>query len=398
MKRLNAVLLLMCVAVTAGPARADSADGRGVALGGAYASLAVGAEGMWWNPAVLGNAKLVSVSLGAGLEGGNNALTSAQIAGIVQDDPAKKADALQAIRDEGSWEARVQAGGGVAVTVWKIGVAYGQRAFIAAEDVSPDAAEFALNGELEAEVGRTYDLHGTYTRALYSEMAAGYAHEFLSLIPGVKLNLGGAVKLYQGTDFEQVKTAQTFTYGSPVPPTSNSERNTATSGSGVGVDLGVQAALAGGVIKGALVARNLGAKLTWDAQKESGSFNQATLTYDAPPPTPGDVEQTLPSTYTAAVSASVPVVGTTAASAADLQTDPAEATRFRVGVEQPILGIISFRGGYSTAAGASPALVTFGLGLGTPASRPVTIRVDVGAGIALDGKGGTAGVSAYAAF
>lgn len=377
---------------------AGTTDGRSLGLGGAYASLATGAEGMWWNPAGLRGPKLVSTSIGGGVEGGNNALSISQIAGIATDDQAKKDDAVAAIREEGEWEARIQGGGGVAVTVWKVGVSYATQAFISAEDVSPDTAEFALRGAVTPEAGRTYDLHGSYTRAVYRELAAGYAHEFLKLIPGVKLNAGLALKYFQGVDYDSATTSQSFTFGAPAAPSSESTRDSATAGSGVGADLGVQASLLAGVVKASLVARNLGAKITWDAKRESGKFDQTTLTYVAPAPTTGDVEQALPSNYQLAASASIPVVGTTAAVAADLQTDPAAANRFRIGLEQPLLGVITFRGGYVTAAGPSPALVTCGLGLGTPSILPVTVRVDAGLGIALDGKGGAAGVSAYAAF
>ncbi len=377
---------------------ANQSDGRGAALGGAYASLAAGAEGMWWNPAVLGDHKMASVSGGAGLEAGNNALGLADINAISQANEGGYDAALKAIRDKGAWEARVQGGGGGAVAVWRVGVSWGPRAFVAAEDVSPDAAEFALKGSLAPEPGRTYDIHGTYTRSAWNEYAAGYAHEFLSLIPGVKLNAGAALRLYQGAEFERVKTQQYFTTGSATPPTSNSERSTATSGSGVGADLGVQATLLGGIVKAALVARNMGAKITWDAEKRTGTFNQSTLAYEAPAPVAGEEGQTLPSSYQAAASATIPGVGTSAAIAADLSTGPAKASRFRVGLEQSILGVITFRGGYVTAGGANPALVTAGLGLGTPSILPVTVRVDAGIGFALDGKGGAVGVSAFASF
>src|SRR5688572_6012047 len=124
--------LLSIALLLAGPALATQSDGRGAALGGAYASLAAGAEGMWWNPAVLGDHKLASVSGGAGLEAGNNALGLADIAAISQADAGGYDAALKAIKDEGSWEARVQAGGGGAVAVWRVGVAWGPRAFVAA--------------------------------------------------------------------------------------------------------------------------------------------------------------------------------------------------------------------------------------------------------------------------
>jgi hypothetical protein len=390
----SVIVASMLVLFATPPAAAG--EGRGAALGGAYASLAEGAEGMWWNPAVIGSAKLVSVSVGGALEGGNNALTITQIGNVATADEAAKAEIIEDIRTAGSWEARVLGGGGLAVSVWRVGVAYAPQAFVAAEGVSPDAAEFALNQTLALVPGKLYAIQGTYTRALFNRMSAGYAHEFLDLIPGLKLDAGAALAIFTGTDFERVSTAQVFTAGSGPLPAASSSRETATAGSGIAVDLGIRAKFLGGLVNAAVAARDLGAKMTWDATKESGSFSPATATWIATQST-GDAEMSLPSAYQVAAGASLPT-GTSAGIAADFRTSPASAGRFRVGAEQSILGVITFRGGYQTAAGASPAMVTVGLGLGTPSILPLRIRADAALGIALDGKGGAAGVSAYAAF
>lgn len=397
MKRYAAVLFGLSCLLSAGFVTAgQQTDGRSGAMGGAYGSLAQGAEGMWWNPAVLGSAKLVSVEVGGGLEAGNNALSLTQMSGIATDDAGKKAEAVQAIRDHGRWDAVVQGGGGMAVSVWRVGVLYAPQAFIRADDVSPDAAEFALNGTIPLVLGKTYDIHGSYTRALYAELGAGYAHEFLSLIPGMTLRAGAAVKLLKGSDYDHLTLNQSFVAGSPIPPASQSTHDFASSGSGAAVDLGIHAKMLGGIVQASVVARNLGAKLTWDATRETGSFNQSTLSYNYTATT-GDAVLTLPSNLQAAASATLPGVGTSVAAMLDVQSNPS-ATRVRVGAEQSIVGVIAFRGGYASAAGASPALVTLGLGLGTPSVLPLTFRVDVAGGIALDGKGGSAGISAYAAF
>jgi hypothetical protein len=356
-------------------------------MAGTLAPFASGAEGLWWNDGVLGKPLLLSGLLGVGMEGGNNALSLSRIMGIVRNDAGAKTDAIADIRKEGKWDARIEGGGAAGVTIKGFGLGVFPHVYIEAKDVSPDAAEFALSDSVTLVPGHHYQLKGEYARAVFTEVAAGYAHDLPTFIPGVALSGGGALKYFKGSDYDQVKTNQDFYTGPSSAQSSDSTHITASSGSGYGVDLGVDASFLG-IAKASLSLRNLGAKITWDkAAVQSGYFDLATLAFQSTTKLQ-DAEQKLPATLLLGGGVSIPVVGTSAGVLLESDFTNKE-TRLHLGAEQSIGGIIAFRAGYVTGAGPAPAQVTFGLGLGA-----VIAHVDLGAGMALNGKGGSASISA----
>lgn len=390
MNRLRSLLTVCVMVACTDPALALSPEARGTAMGGAMTPFASGAEGLWWNDGVLGKPLLLSGLAGFGLEGGNNALNLQQIIALAEQTPKGKADAIQAIKDKGSWDARIETAGIAGATVRGISVGVIPHAYVQAKGVSPDAAELAIDGTIPVPPAPTasqhYAIKGEYTRAVFTDIMAGYAHDLPTFIPGVSLSGGAAVKYIMGSDYDHVKTDQTFDSFAPTIPNSNSEHTNSTSGKGYGLDLGVHASMLS-IVKAGLEVRNLGAKITWDTKRQVGYFDQSTLKFISHTGT-GDATMTLPTTILLGGGVSLPVVGTSAG--LQLESDVTNhENKFHLGVEQSFAGVFAIRAGYVTGAGPTPAQVTFGLGIGA-----VVAHLDVGAGMALDGKGGSAAISA----
>jgi len=386
MNRLRSLLTVCVMVAGVAPALALSPEARGTAMGGTLSPFASGAEGLWWNDGALGKPLLLSAVLGGGLEGGNNALTLSQIMGVVQQTQSGKDDAVKAIRTEGKWDARIEGVGVGGVTIWGIGVGVFPHVLLSAKDVSPDAAEYALEGTIPYVAVRTYVIKGEYTRAAYNEAVIGYAHDLPTFIPGISLSAGAGLKYFMGTDYDFVKTDQSFTTG-PAIPSSNSEHTNASKGTGMGFDLGVQGSIMS-VVKAGISVRNLGAKITWKgASRQTGYFDSSNLTFVSTTSTK-DVAETLPTTILIGAGGSIPVVGTSAGVSLESDTTNKE-NKLHLGLEQSFAGVFALRAGYLTGAGPAPAQVTFGLGLGA-----IVAHLDVGAGLALNGKGGSAAISA----
>lgn len=392
MKRCVSLATVMLVLILGPSAGAFSPEARGTGLGGAYPQFAGGAEGLYWNPGVLGQPLLASAVVGAGFEGGNNALGFERIYGIIRDQDAAKTKAVKDIRTAGVWKARIESAGLAAASVWGIGVAVVPHTLIVADKVTPDAAEYALTGAIPFETGRHYVIAGEYVHAVYTEIAVGYAHELPTFIPAISLSAGAALKYFTGTDYTLIKVNQDFTTGPGPLPASDSEHTTASAGTGVGVDLGLYASLLG-TIKVGVAARNLGAGITWDKPvRQVGYFDRSTMTFTYTTPATDSIKQTLASSVLAGVGGSIPLIGTSVGASVDMDTTNKE-TRFHLGAEQSIVGILAFRAGYVTAAGAAPAQVTAGFGVGA-----VIVHADLAAGYALDGKGGSASASVNVNF
>ncbi len=387
MHRLLSFLAIPLLLAWPVPGHAFSPEARGTAMGGSFSQFASGAEGLWWNQAVLNRPSLLSAVLGGGLEGGNNALTINRIVGIVENNATAKSDAVKDIKAKGKWEARIEAGGAAGITVLGVGLGVFPHALVSAEDVSPDAAEYALNGAVPLVAGRHYLFKGTFTRAVYTDIVAGYSHALPTFIPGVSLDAGGGLKYILGTDYDYVKTVQDFTTGPGPVPSSDSRHVTASQGAGFAADLGLQGSILGAV-KASITARNLGAKITWkNAAVQSGYFDQSTLKFVSTTKYQ-DESQTLPTIISAGAGGTIPIVGTSVGVQGDYDTTHSEFTA-HLGVEQSIAGILAFRAGYRTGAGPAPAQVTFGLGVGA-----IIAHLDLGGGLALNGKGGSAAISA----
>lgn len=373
-------------------ADAFSPEARGTGMGGAYPQFAGGAEGLYWNPGVLGQPLLASGVVGAGFEGGNNALGIERIYGLVRNQDAAKVKAVKDIRKEGVWKARIDSAGLAAASVWGIGVAIVPHTLIAADKVTPDAAEYALTGSIPFEPNRHYQIGGEYTHAVYTEIAVGYAHELPTFIPSITLSAGGALKYFTGTDYTLIKVNQDFTTGPGPVPASDSEHTTAAKGTGMGVDLGLYASVLG-VLKVGVAARNIGAAITWDKPvRQVGYFDRSTMAFTYSTPAIDEIKQTLASSVLAGVGGSIPLIGTSVGASVEADTTNKE-TRMHLGAEQSIVGILAFRAGYVTAAGAAPAQVTAGFGVGA-----LIVHADLAAGYALDGKGGSAAASVNVNF
>jgi hypothetical protein len=146
------------------------------------------------------------------------------------------------------------------------------------------------------------------------------------------------------------------------------------------------------VVDGSVVVKNLGGKLKWKGDQETGSFNQSTLAFDKKTEPGKEYEMELPTVVMAGVGAHIPVVGT--AASVEMETNATDSeTRIHIGAEQSMLGILSLRAGYQTKSGGLPPMVTFGAGVGV-----LVARLDVGGALASGGKGGMASVSGLVSF
>jgi len=389
MKRLYFGLLVCIMAVAGSQALAVEPGARAGGMAGAYSTVAGGSEGIWWNDAVLGTPILGSAALGVALDGGNNALTLSQLSGIATDDAQKKAEAADAIGNQ-DWNARIEVGAGAAFSILGFAVGVTPHVLVEANDVSPLLMRQALTGTAALTPFTHYDITGEFVTSGYTEYALGYAHEIPIPVPGFSLSGGLALKYLQGFNYERYQTEMHFDTGSLTAPLANSAHEKSTKGTGYGVDLGVRATVLG-VVKAAVIVKNLGAKLTWDGTTESSAGYDAATGSFGTTISSGDIEEKLPTRVVVGASASIPVVGTTVAAAMDTRTTPAE-TRGRFGLEQS-LGILGIRFGYVTAAGPTPGMITFGVGVGA-----LVARLDVSAGICSGNKGGMLGASANVSF
>ena len=376
--------LFLLFAVTA-PALGLSPEARSAGMGGAYSALSSGAEGIWWNPATQGM-NLVSVVMGGGLEASNNALGLSRVMGILSDDATEKEKAVADVRKEGKWEGLMEAVGGAGLEVWGFGVGVFPRGVVRADEVSPDAVEYALLGSVPLKT--SYDFSGTYTRSVFTEVSLGYGKQVFEF-PGILISAGAALKYFHGLDYEYLKTDQKFTVG-PYTPVSSTEKRAAKSGKGFGADVGLHAEAAG-IAKASVVLKNIASKIKWDADVEKGGFDTSTLAFSA---TSGvdEVSQDVPTVLLLGLGGTVPVVGTSLVGEIEVDTTNSD-TRLRAGLEQKILGIIMPRIGIATGAAGADPMITLGLGVGA-----LLARVDLAAGIGLDGKGGALGASGCVAF
>lgn len=406
MRRSIAVFVISS-AVAASASFASGPIARGEGMGGSYSAFASGAEGMWWNPAVLGSQLLFSANLGGGIEGGNNALTIWDVAQLAMDPAGSRTDLLGKIPATG-WSADVRGAGGIAAAaslpmLGTLGVGVFQHQIVTADKISKDAIDFALGYDPANQAssyatalvsGQTYDFSGKFASASVAEIGVGYAKDVPEPMPGLGLTAGGTVKYLYGMKYlaaslnEQVSLLSGVT-GDPVT------YDDASSGSGVGVDLGAHAKFMG-MAKAAVVVKNIGAKMTWKADRYenrlaiTGSSVGLQATKTSAKPT-----MTLPLELRVGVGGTVPLVGTSLGVeyAGDLTN---KRNRVRIGGEQSLLGILAARVGYVTKAEPYDAQVTAGVGIGA-----LIAGLDIAAGFPMGGggaKGGSVALSAYLSF
>jgi hypothetical protein len=391
MKRVLLVLAVVGSGLAGAAAPAAEPVARGAAMGGAYPTLAGGVEGLWYNPAMLGSPILGSVGLGLTLQGGNNALTISEFQGILNDDASAKADAVQKIRDAGKWEARIEMAGGAGFTLMGFAIGITPRILVEALNVSPELAQNWLTPGNLAWLAPNVSHHitGEVKRSVYNEISVGYAHDLGGLIPGISLAAGGALKYLQGTDYERFWTNWDIPVLFTGLPLVAGVHERASKGTGYGADLGLQAGVLG-ILKAAVVVKNIGTSIKWDGTVESAD-SALSGTNTRSTTGKGNITQKVPTQVQVGASGSIPVVGTSLAAALDVRTNPTE-TRLRLGAEQS-LGLLAFRLGYVTASGPETGMVTFGLGVGA-----LVASLDLSAGIAAGGKGGMASASAKVSF
>jgi hypothetical protein len=403
MKRFGMIALVVATACVGAASFAAGPDGRGTGMAGAFQTLADGADGLWWNPAVLGTPLLGSVVVGTGLQAGNNALSLTRLAGIAQNKGSEKRAAVKDIADKGHWDGRIEMLGdprhglpAVGVTVWRVGIGFYPHALVSALNVSPDAAGLVLSGAPQLAAGN-YTITGVYSRAEYAEAVAGYAHDLGHLIPGVSLRAGAALKYLMGTNYEFYDVNQKLSTGSALLLASASQFK-GTKGSGAAADLGIQASFF--VFKLGLAVKNIGASLKWTGTETDTAFDSGTKTYKPPViDTAAKRTQTLPTELAGAVSAGIPLLGTKVAIGGDLAgktKEQAAVNRLRIGAEQP-LGLLQIQVGYATPSASMPAEVSAGLGVGLSLGI-VAAHVNVGGALATNLKGGAMALSVGASF
>ncbi|MEK7764975.1 MAG: hypothetical protein AAB368_01945 [bacterium] len=408
--RIRFVVLASTLALLVVSAEAAGLIARGEGFGGAYSALASGAEGMWWNPAVLGSQLVFSANAGAGLEGGNNALSIMDVARLAATPSSAKTDVVKKIPAAG-WDADIRGAGGAAVALslpvlGTFGLGVFEHQIVTAEKISKDAVDFALNyspGNPNASyppsgksytANQTYDFTGTFVSASVAEIGLGYSKDVPEPVPGLGLSAGASVKYLHGLAYNDASLDQHVTFNSTAPVTgAGVTYRESSKGSGIGVDIGAHAKLFG-VAKAAIVLKNIGAKMTWKTNAYAGSLNVNTMGFTATKAAENRT-LTLPLDLRVSLAGSIPLVGTSLGVEYDGDLT-SKRNRVRVGAEQSIFGLLTARAGYVTAAGPLDSQVTVGVGVGA-----IVAGVDLAVGFPLgggDAKGGSAALSAYLSF
>jgi len=398
---LKKISLVLAVCAAVSPALGATPEARGLAMGGAYSPFAKGAEGLWYNPATLGAITLAGVSVGVGADLNNNALTMMELQKLVSGSDADKYKSIDKIAKEGKWNANVDIDAGAGADVMGVGVGISQRAMVTGNDVTADTIEYSTFSTLDRPgvTRNVFDLNGTFQASSYREIGVGYGRELPIPVPMAKISAGAVVKIYQGTKYTLMSTTNHVDKLVPANNTGNNVFADGTTGKGVGFDLGAHAEFA--VVDASLSIKNIASVISWDTKVQGGKVDPATLTMSQVNTTE-TIKQTLPMAIALGVGGHVPVVGTSVGMEIEsvgkgtskgdsdsIETSGAE-TRLRIGAEQSVFGVLNFRAGYVTGGKGQ---VTLGLGLGA-----LIARLDVGVGIGLDAKSGSAGLSGSVSF
>ncbi len=377
------VLVVICLSLVAmllasNALASGQSSARSVAMGGAHIGLASGVDAARYNPANLGltshrNTAIEFVGVGANIS--NNSFTLSDYnkytgAFLTTED---KADILSKIPDDGlrlaaDVEATAMAisAGSFAFTVLGVGVAD--------VNLNRDIFELVLNGNTYAD---TISVDGSYSDAL-SYASAGLSYGMPIYTSGSRqLSVGVTAKYLHGLAIEQVVELEGMvaTYATGYAGQGHLIAQTATGGSGYGLDLGAALKLNNSYTAGIKI-ENFVSKLTWDKETEEHGyiFNFDTMTVDNM-----EDDYVVSDDYTRAIESfetSIPSVMTigianTSGSlvwAIDYQqkfrSENGTSTKPRIaaGVEWSPLGILPLRAGYATG-GDRNAAFSFGSGL-----------------------------------
>lgn len=398
------VLVSLIPVLAAASSFALDPDAAGLGRGGVDTVFAQGASALWSNPTTT-NDGLISVGLGVVLDGGNNALTMNRFFGIITGGQSGKDNAIKDVTDYraktgNNWAALITGGAGLAVAVEGIAIGVSPQVRLSADNVTPDALTYALNQSVPLVLGKHYDIEGTFAEQTYERISLGYGMKIPVPIPLVSFFAGADLAYLNGTDLTYTSMDQQFDVGAPTLPTSYAAYAKSKSGKGFTGDVGISMKALAGLLKAAVVIKDIGAKMVWDGDVQVGTFNQSTLSFNYT-----DVKQNidikLPTTLVASVGGQIPGVGTGLGVQVDVPglngkddlTKEPTNTRLHLGAEQKILGVLGFRLGYETKADPVPQQVTAGLTVGA-----ILVHLDLGVGFDPSGKGGSVGLSAQAAL
>lgn len=338
-KRVSVSLVVLALLVIAAPVSAFDLGARAMGMGGAYVALADDATAVYWNPAGLTQVKHVSVvpSVGFAGDGGKDLMVFL--------------DAInnQEVPSEGV-TINLGASGLAGLATKRFAVSYMPMATVSGGVTMPEPPADPLNlGDPDSvaaytEYQRQLEEDGAY---LNGQATLVNATVLSGAIPIAKapfglgeLAVGANVKLLNGRGY-QIPTDTPILTG-------DTDWQGNMTAEGVGVDLGAQARFTKW-LKGGLVVRNAYNSLKW----KNNDGSDAGL--DAPDPS-----------YEAGVAIKAPIPGMTIAADVERTTDTSgqAITRYKAGLEQSLLGILTVRaGGYTNPGGKTVYTGGFGVGL-----------------------------------
>lgn len=282
----GALLLLLTVLVTASPLSAGTGmtSGRSAAMGGAYLSLADGAEAARFNPANLGLAgyqvnSLEIFGLGASIANNSfslndyNTYTGAFLAN------ADKEYILNKIPEDGlTVSADIQASA--------LSVSYGAMAFsmagvgLADINLNKDLIDLVLNGNTFAD---TIEISGSYSEAV-SYVSAGFSYGYpVYSNRGRQLAVGATVKYLRGIAVEEIVELEGLaaTFETGFTGQGRMIARTAAGGSGYAIDIGAALRINESYTAG-VTFKNFISHLSWnnDCEEHGYLFSFDTMTVD----------------------------------------------------------------------------------------------------------------------
>lgn len=266
-------LAILLLAINVSAQQVSSA--RGLALGTASTSLAIGVDAARYNPANLGLSTHQQNGLeviGVGVDISNNAFSISEfndyMGAFITDDGRQ--DILNKIPDDGL---RLNALSNASA----LGFSYGSSAFamsgtgIADIDVNRDVMELALNGITLAD---SINLEGSYSEA-YAYFSAGVSFgRSIIAIGESELAVGATFKYLRGIGIERILKLEgnVSTLATSLGGEATLLAQSADGGSGYAVDVGAAYKINNSYTLG-LSVENFASKLTWNTNPQEHSFH-----------------------------------------------------------------------------------------------------------------------------
>lgn len=333
--RQRIAFLAFCVLILAvGPVQAADLGARAMGMGGAYVALANDATAVYWNPAGLAEVSFISVAPVGALE------TSAR--GDLESFHQLTGGDKNVALPTGDFTLEASGAGLAGIVTKRFGVTYLPEGAISADYVYRSEVPLGYTEPVPGN-GSTMTANATVYNNTIISGAMPLARAPFGL---AAINLGANVKFIKAKHLqpESADSNGTVTLDVTNPNQLNEPVRMVedATGNGIGLDLGVQGRFTDRVRFGA-VARDVVRSIEWS----------------------GDSQESRKPAVQAGIAVKAPLGLTVAADVENLYLDGDRATRFRLGLEESILGLVAVRAGYRSNPGGDPSYsVGLGAGLG----------------------------------